>query len=259
MAAQMVFERYEKKYILDRKAVSAIKNAMAGRLILDKYGKTTIANLYFDSEEYKVIQSSMEATTYKAKLRVRSYGRVKEGGMVFVELKKKYEGIVYKRRVEIPEFPAMDWLCAGGALPPIDTREKEEQPNYRRIGKEIDDFRFRYGDAAILPRVYLSYEREAYAPVSTSGEDIRITFDTNILARDYDLSLRSEAYGEPVLDPDFTVMEVKIPKFGSMPIWLCRCLSENCVMPDSFSKYGTYFRNRINGRRNDTIGGQRYA
>ena len=142
--------------------------------------------------------------------------------MVFVELKKKYEGIVYKRRVEIPEFPAMDWLCAGGALPPIDTREKEEQPNYRRIGKEIDDFRFRYGDAAILPRVYLSYEREAYAPVSTSGEDIRITFDTNILARDYDLSLRSEAYGEPVLDPDFTVMEVKIPKFGSMPIWLCR-------------------------------------
>ena len=87
MAAQMVFERYEKKYILDRKAVSAIKNAMAGRLILDEYGKTTIANLYFDSEAYKVIQSSMEATTYKAKLRVRSYGRVKEGGMVFVERK----------------------------------------------------------------------------------------------------------------------------------------------------------------------------
>ena len=259
MASIMVFERYEKKYILDRDALSAVKNAMAGRLILDKYGKTTIANLYFDSEDYKVIRSSMEATTYKAKLRVRSYGRVKEGGMVFVELKKKYEGIVYKRRVEIPEFPAMDWLCAGGVLPPIDIREKEEQPNYRQIGKEIDDFRYRFGEEAILPRVYLSYEREAYAPVSKSEEDVRITFDTNILARDYDLSLRSESYGDLVLDPDLTVMEIKIPKEHAMPLWLARCLSQNRIMPNSFSKYGTYYRERLTGRMNDTTGGQRYA
>ena len=259
MASVMVFERYEKKYILDRNALSEVKNAMAGRLIPDMYGKTTIANLYFDSKDYKVIRSSIEATTYKAKLRVRSYGRVKEGGTVFVELKKKYEGIVYKRRVEIPEFPAMDWLCAGGTLPPIDIREKEGQPNYRRIGKEIDDFRYRFGKEAILPKVYLSYEREAYAPVSENEEDIRITFDTNILARDYDLSLRSEAYGDLVLDPDLTVMEIKIPKYRAMPLWLSRCLSENNIMPHSFSKYGTYYRERLIGKKNDTIGGRRYA
>lgn len=259
MGTQMVFERYERKYILDKNAVSCVKNAMAGKLTLDRYGRTTIANLYFDTEDFQVIRASMEATTYKAKLRVRSYGKVRDGEMVFAELKKKYEGIVYKRRVEILEFPAMDWLCAGGVLPPIDIKEREAQPNYRQIGQEIDDFRFRYGNDPILPRVYLSYEREAYAPLSKGDADIRITFDTNILARDYDLSLRFDPYGEPVLSSDLTVMEVKIPKYGAMPLWLARCLSENHIVPDSFSKYGTYYRNRISGSKIDTWGGQHYA
>ena len=142
MSTQMVFERYEKKYLLDPDALQQVKKAMDGRMQLDRYGKTTISNLYFDTPDYRIIRASLDAKVYKEKLRVRSYKQIGSDEDVFVELKKKYNGIVYKRRIAIPEFQAMDWLCAGGTFSgeeddPLGlVREKQcfnEQPNFRQI------------------------------------------------------------------------------------------------------------------------------
>ena len=107
---QMVFERHERKYLLDPSAKAAVLAAMSGHMQLDRYGKTTIRNIYFDTDDYDLIRTSLSGPEYKEKLRIRSYCQVQSDGEVFVELKKKYRGIVYKRRVSIPEFQAMDWL-----------------------------------------------------------------------------------------------------------------------------------------------------
>ena len=265
MSTQMVFERYERKYILGPEAAAAIKEELSDKMEIDRYGRSTISNLYFDTPDYRVIQTSLDATVYKEKLRMRSYGKVGKDDTVYVELKKKYNGIVYKRRIALAEFPAMDWLCAGGALPQIDPLEEKDQPNYLQIGYEIDYFRRRLGSAVLLPRVFLSYDREAYASRMENGRpvtDIRITFDTNIMARTTDLSLRSEPSGDYVLDPDLTVMEVKIPKDSAMPLWLAHCLSKNHIIRRSFSKYGTYYRTHLSAEIVSGIrsqGGRRYA
>lgn len=246
MSTQMVFERYERKYLLGPSEKQAILQAMEGRMLLDRYGKTTIRNIYFDTSGYDLIRRSLQGPEYKEKLRIRSYRQVSPLDPVFVELKKKYRGIVYKRRIEIPGFQAMDWLSAGGDKPAPDP--DPEQPNFLQIRDEIDYFLRRNERAGLSPKVFLSYEREAYAPVKESKEDIRITFDTNILARDHDLHLSSTAYGGPVLDEDLTVMEVKVPRDGAIPMWLARTLSENRIYRSSFSKYGTYYKECVEVR-----------
>ncbi len=262
MSTQMVFERYERKYLLDPAAKEAVLRAMEDRMAIDQYGKTTIRNIYFDTLDYSLIRTSLSRPEYKEKLRIRSYRQVGSRDDVFVELKKKYKGIVYKRRVEVPEFSAMDWLCAGGEKPLTD--EVSYQPNYLQIGREIDYFLSRYREADLAPKVFLSYEREAYAPVSEEEKrsGLRITMDTNILARDHDLFLRSPVYGTPVLDKCLTVMEVKVSKDGAIPMWLARCFSENGIVKSSFSKYGKYYTDEIaTGRTSDdnSKGGLLYA
>ena len=146
---------------------------------------------------------------------------------VFVEVKKKYKGTVFKRRVALPESVAMDWL-AGGDLP-IDSQ----------ICREIEYFRDFYG--SLRPAVYLSYEREAY--YSLLGDDLRITFDENIFARQNDLSLRSEPYGVSLLPEGKTLMEIKCS--GAIPLWLTKVLSERKIYKTSFSKYGTAYATHI--------------
>ena len=254
---QMVFERYERKYLLTPSAKAAVLAEMENHMQLDRYGKTTIRNIYFDTDDFDVIRTSLSAPEYKEKLRIRSYSLVNPEEEVFVELKKKYRGIVYKRRIEIPEFQAMDWLLGGGEKPErsvnIDklldpgTGKEPDQPNFRQITDEIDWFFRRYERSGMAPKVFLSYEREAYAPVENSEtpEGFRITLDTNILARRSDLSLHSGIYGDQVIDKDTTVMEVKIPKESAMPLWLAHCLSRNEIIRSSFSKYGRYYRNSI--------------
>ena len=247
MYTPMVFERYERKYLLSPSAKDAVLQAMEGRMEIDMYGRTTIRNIYFDTDGYDLIRRSLSGPEYKEKLRIRSYRQVGAKDDVFVELKKKYKGIVYKRRIEVPAFQAMDWLLAGGEKPDISTAS--EQANFRQIRDEIDYFLRRYERSGMGPKVFLSYEREAYAPVSGSEDDIRITFDTNILARGKDLLLSSPAYGDPVLDQGLTIMEVKVPRDGAIPMWLARTLSENGIVKSSFSKYGKYYMETAGARQ----------
>ena len=244
MTYQNVFKRYEIKFIIDPEQREVLKDTMDGIMKIDRYGKTTIRNIYFDTENYRLIRTSLDKPAYKEKLRVRSYQRVTDEDDVFVELKKKYESVVYKRRTALPEYLAMDWLAAGG-----------DKPDDTQIANEIEYFRNFY--EGIMPKVFLSYEREAYYP--EDGSDTRITLDSNIIARDYDLSLRYGVYGRNILDRALTVLEVKVAE--AIPMWLIRFLRENNIQKTSFSKYGMYYTNTIMGKQNNTErhGGLLYA
>ncbi|SCW37721.1 VTC domain-containing protein [Ruminococcaceae bacterium YRB3002] len=250
MTYQNTFKRYEIKFILTGAQRQMLVEAMDGIMKIDKYGKTTIRNIYFDTPDYRIIRTSLDKPVYKEKLRVRSYRRVTDEDEVFVELKKKYDQIVYKRRIAVPEYEAMDWLAAGG--------EKPRGGWSRQIEDEIDYFMQFY--EGLMPQVFLSYEREAYYPAGAEDGDIRITLDSNIIARDRDLSLRSGVYGTNIIDRDLTVLEVKVP--GALPMWLIRFLRENDIHKTSFSKYGTYYVTEVMGKHDkdrENNGGLLYA
>lgn len=148
MSFQTVFQRYELKYLLTQEQKKKILQAMAPYMELDQYGRTTIRNLYFDTGNYRLARHSIEKPSYKEKLRVRSYSQADPESPVFVELKKKYRNVVYKRRIALPEKEAMEWLQGGSCSQDV------------QISREVDYFLSYYRNLA--PVVFLSYEREAF-------------------------------------------------------------------------------------------------
>ncbi|MBQ9298947.1 MAG: polyphosphate polymerase domain-containing protein [Clostridia bacterium] len=241
MEAQTTFKRYEVKYILTRKQRDLLIKAMEGHLALDQYGRHTIRNIYFDTDSYRLVRTSMEKPLYKEKLRVRSYQKATGDSTVFVELKKKFESVVYKRRLALPHRMAMDALEAGRPL-----------PTDSQIAREIEAFRAFYGER-LKPAMLLCYEREAYAPVD--GTDFRLTLDENIRWRTHDIDLAGSAMGAAILPPDAVLMELKSP--GGYPLWMVKFLSENRIYKTSFSKYGTAYQQMMEKQENQ--GGMRYA
>ena len=226
MAYKAVFQRHELKYILTEEQKNRILDDIQNYMSLDKYGRTKIQNIYFDTENYRLIRRSIEKPDYKEKLRVRNYkGNADE---VFVEIKKKYKKVVYKRRLAMKEEEAMRWLAGEISF------ETESQ-----IAKEVDYFLEYYGP--LKPALFLSYEREAY--YCKDGGDFRVTFDENILCRQDEMTFHSEADGIPVLEEDKVLMEIKCS--GGMPMWMAQILSREKLYKTSFSKYGTAYRNII--------------
>lgn len=225
--AQEVFKRYEKKYMLTREQYNQLMSSLITKMCPDSYGKHTICNIYFDTPDYQLIRTSLEKPVYKEKIRLRSYGVPKEEDTVFLELKKKYDGVVYKRRVPMTLREARNYLYKG--IRP----EKDSQ-----ILREID---YAYQFYQAKPMVYLAYERIAF--YGKENPDLRVTFDMNIRARRTDPDLARGTYGTLLLDEGKMLMEVKIP--GAMPVWMSELFSELKIYPISFSKYGTYYKNYI--------------
>lgn len=228
MSYQTIFKRHELKYILTNKQKDIVFKAMKPHMSLDKYGRTTIRNLYFDTDNYRLIRRSIEKPAYKEKLRIRSYCKASPDTPVFVELKKKYKGVVYKRRIPLPEKDAVNWICSGNVCT-VQTQ----------ITNEIDYFLTYYGN--MHPTLFLSYEREAF--YAKDGSDFRVTFDENILCRQSNLSLESDIGGNPILENGLTLMEIKCS--GGIPLWMTKVLSKEQIYKTSFSKYGTAYQTLI--------------
>lgn len=222
--AQEVFKRYEKKYLLTEAQYSSLMLVLNGMMDMDGYGRHTICNIYLDTPEYELIRTSIEKPAYKEKVRLRCYGSgIDDSSPVFVELKKKYESVVYKRRLEMTLETARKYLYYG------------INPGCQgQIFKEVDYTVRRYG---LRPMAYISYEREAFT--CPMDPELRVTFDREILGHLGELDLRVEPYGKCILPREMILMEVKIP--GSMPVWMSRILAERGIFPVSYSKYGVFY------------------
>lgn len=227
MQYQTVFQRYELKYILTRTQKEDLMRQMDGRMAPDPYGESTVRSLYFDTDTYRLARRSIEKPVYKEKLRMRSYSRVSPEDTVFIELKKKYQSVVYKRRLALAEHEAMGWMA--GAPRPVDGQ----------IADEITYFCEYY--ETLHPVVFLSYDRQAF--YSVTDANLRISFDENIRSREDALSLTEEPGGERILDKDLVMMELKTA--GGLPLWLVHFLTENRLFKTSFSKYGTAYKQQI--------------
>lgn len=224
MAFQTVFKRVEKKYVLTEQQYNALRKMLEGYMTVDQYGETTICNIYYDTPENILVRRSLEKPLYKEKLRVRSYGTPKAGGTVFVEVKKKFKGVVYKRRASMKLEQAYEFTKGT----PVGTKDKQ-------IENELLYFiKFYKG---IAPAMYLSYDR--IAMFGNEDPELRLTFDTNITFRTEDMLLESGSYGRKLLQNGERIMEIKIS--NAMPLWLSHMLDELKIYPASFSKYGSAY------------------
>ena len=216
------FKRYELQYKLTKNQYQEIIKTISNKLIKDEYGKTTIQSLYYDTDTFLLIRNSIEKPLYKEKLRARSYGLANKNTKVFLELKKKYDKVVYKRRVLVKEDEIEKFL----------TDKLGEQAT--QIEKEIAYVCRFY--KTLKPKMLLLYDRTAYYE---KGSDLRITFDENIGYRTERLNLHSNLDRTPILEDGEVIMEIKTGR--AYPMWLVKFLNGNKIYKSSFSKYGTAY------------------
>ena len=230
-----VFNRYENKYLMDTRDFYSIYNDLMAYMEPDENNKDdkfySISNLYYDTEYHSLIRTSLAKPKYREKLRIRSYGVPGSDAKVYLELKKKVFGLVNKRRTSLRLHEAYEFVRTGQA------------PEYRKgmnqqVIHEIEYFLTRY---ELQPMVYLAYDRIAL--FCKDNRDLRITFDTNIRSRRYDLRLEQGDYGEQLMERGQWLMEVKAEK--TIPVWLSKMLSDHQMYRTSFSKYGNEYKKSI--------------
>ena len=227
---QLTLKRYEKKYLLTAGQYAGIRRQLDPYIVPDVFFKSTVCSLYYDTDDYELIRRSIDAPVYKEKLRLRSYNVPGPEDTVFVELKKKFKGVVYKRRAAMGARDAAEYLAGGRAA-----------PGDGQVTREIDWFLKTH---EVRPRAFIACDREAYA--GRGDGELRITFDENIRWRAEELDLTCGDGGESILPQGSVLMEIKLPE--AAPLWLAEMLSENRVFPAGFSKYGECYKaNLING------------
>lgn len=220
---QTVFKRVEKKYLLTEEQYNNLIKECGDNITADEFGLHTVCNIYYDTNDYELVRKSIEKPVYKEKVRLRSYDTPNGDTKVYLELKKKYDGIVYKRRITLPLNEATKYL------------ENKKIEKDDQISREINYVLNSYD---LLPKVYLAYDRKAY--YGDESSDLRITFDTNIRSRVDDVNLSLGDAGELLFNQKYYLMEVKTAK--SLPLWFVKILDELNIYPTSFSKYGSVYQ-----------------
>jgi hypothetical protein len=231
LAITTYFQRHEQKYRLNAVQYHAFLEVLKGFVHQDAYGLTTIYSIYYDNRDFEIARKALEKSAYKEKLRLRSYGIPHAGDTVYMELKKKFNGITYKQRVPVP-FTDMEKCFV--------FRPEDDHHNY--IFDEINWFLYYYKPS---PQFMISYDRLAFQ--SPEYAALRITFDTNLRWRVGDLDFSKGSYGTPLLDENEYLMELKIDT--SIPLFLTSQLTRLKIFPLSFSKYRTAYEGLLTMRK----------
>ncbi len=226
---QKVFNRYEKKYLMDAQTYAAFWEDLSAYMTMDRFGLHNIRNVYFDTADYELIRTSIEKPPYKEKFRIRCYGQPTHDSECFLEIKKKYKGLVNKRRIVLTMDEADAYL------------NEHRLPGYQgQIFQEIEYFFEKYN---LAPRRYIAYDRIAL--YGNEDAEFRVTFDQNIRSRTTNLTLYSDEDTEQLLPPGYRLMEVKVGE--AMPMWFVKLLAKHRITNTSFSKYGNFYKKQLVG------------
>ncbi len=219
------FARVEVKYMLTSARLPVFEAGLRSHgFCCRDFGSPLVQSLYYDSPDRLLIRSSLERPAYKEKLRLRAYGQPGAASMSFVEVKKKYRGVVYKRRTALPLEEAARGLQE--RLLPAETGQ---------VGREALWMVRRWN---LVPSAVIAYNRSAW--FSSLEPEIRITLDRNISFRDYDLDLSLPSENIPLILPDQRILEIKTG--GVYPRWLAELLQAAGAKRIHFSKYGTAYQ-----------------
>lgn len=227
-----VFRRKEVKYLLSGKQYQELLQMILPYLEKDEYFKGTNCSIYFDTSSRYLAIHSLEKPLYKEKIRLRSYGVPKLSDIVFVEIKKKFDGLGSKRRIAVKLADFYDFISGA-----------ELKTDNEQIRAELSECFSRYN---LMPTLYLAYDRTSYCDRET--KKLRITFDKNVRSREADLKLEAGDYGDLYFEDGTIVMEVKT--LDTLPLWFAKALSRMKIYPASFSKYGRVYEKILEKEKN---------
>ncbi len=227
------FRRHEKKYILSQQQHDRLVALISSHMKKDEYCKEKpylIRNIYLDTINNDLARISTDKPIYKEKLRIRKYGEYGDGkDKYYLEIKRKYNGVVYKRRVGMTKNELHDFTIKG--IIPENKTALETQI--------LHEMKYLFKLYEPIPKSFISYQRTAY--FDKDDGEFRLTFDNDLYSRRDNFSFDNDYHETPLLPDGYYVMEVKVG-YG-MPLWFANALSEIGAKPGSFSKYGTDFKN----------------
>lgn len=231
-----VFSRYEMKFVITAEQYAALSSSFSDKMQLDTYNRDgklyTIMNLYYDTPHNELVSQGLKrADKYRFKIRLRSYDP--QYPTAFLEIKKKVNGLVNKRRTLMYIDDVNPFLIEHKPVP-------ESGIIKPQVIREIDVIA---KNMPLEPKVVLCYDRQAFFGTRPEDGDLRVTFDFNIRARRHDLDLRLGSHGTRILSEGFVLMEVKVDK--AVPLWLSRLMSQYGIRKQRFSKYGTEYTQYI--------------
>jgi len=232
---QTVFSRNEKKYLITQMQADRLIDALVTNMKPDKYSTYWVQNIYYDTENWDIIRTSMEKPHYKEKMRMRCYGNPETTDRMFLELKKKYSGVVYKRR--LPIIPSE---IASSSIDEILSKDSSQ------IAKELA---YHIQMTGVTEKFFISYHRQAFAGLN--DDSLRLTLDSDISYRLDRLCFSNSRKGMASIplnsnntnNPNGFLLEIKTPL--SIPLWLVHLLSELGIFATSFSKYAACFTDWI--------------
>lgn len=227
METSDVFRRVELKYLLDSEQKEELLQRMKEYMVEDVFPHSSIYNIYYDTDRYLLIRNSLDHPVYKEKVRIRSYSPIQKDGTVFAEIKKKYENIVYKRRIET------SWQAVKEAI------QNRKEFSDTQIGREFTKTVQFY--KTLQPAMFIGYQRDAFTGIEDPS--FRITFDTQLVYRTDLLQFCRSEKDMAILPDNLVLMEVK--STGGMPLWMTHFLDQNNIYKTSFSKYGSAYRNEF--------------
>lgn len=216
------FQRQEIKYVMDQNTYKRFLNEIAAYIEPDPYPQYPVYSIYYDTKDFDLIQKSLDKPKFKLKVRLRSYLPPSQHLIYYLEIKKKWEQIVYKSRIVMDQQAIEDF-------------EHRQLPTFQQTARELKYLMHHYD---LKRKVYIGYYRQSF--MAKNELDIRITFDTNIHYRFADLHMEDRQ--EDHVLPIEVMMEIKAMQ--RYPRWLLDALKKVELQPTSFSKYGTIYQER---------------
>lgn len=214
------FLRMEKKYKMTKSQYDTFIKKIKEFMDVDEYGKHTISNIYYDTKDFTLINRSISKPIFKEKIRLRSYDGMNENKKVFLEIKRKYDDIVYKRRAEMTYNEAINYM-----------NNKIKPKKNNNFLKEIDYFTNIYD---LEEKIFIEYDRIAF--FGKQDNNLRLTIDSDLRYKEIENNTNIKNFFEEKT----YLMEIKL--FGAMPIWLSKILNSEKIYPCSFSKYGNIYK-----------------
>lgn len=225
---QKQFKRKETKYILDKKTLECLEKDLQTHMTLDEFATSTITNIYFDSEQFEMIQDALAKKNGREKIRMRIYdSQPSEHSQAFLEIKKKENKIGYKYRLTSNPLSIVNYIENGIA----DATIRDQA-----VISELEGLKQRYGN--IRQKMYIYYDRVSYKGLE--DKKLRLTIDKNLIYRNHNVDAVAGKFGEILLDPNKIIMEIKVPH--QRPEWLKALLEKYQIEKQSFSKYGNAYK-----------------
>lgn len=188
-----------------------------------------IYSIYYDTANHDIIRQNSSKPFYKEKMRLRSYyDRKNPEDKIFMEIKKKSDGVGNKRRIKL-RIKEIEPFVTQGILP------KTKDYLSAQVAKELQYF-FKMNKVA--PALYVQYDRLAL--FGKDDKSFRMTFDRNVRTRRSNFQFGESDKDELLLPDGSYIMEIKI--LGAMPLWLTSILSEYELFSHGFSKYGSKYK-----------------